>query len=307
MADERPLPHVMQIEAVRLVRVPGWDWDHEIHVALPTSYERSDLTYPVLWVTDASLLFRTAVEIVQMLTVWSHAPEMVVVGVSNETGTDLMEFSRRRGYDFSPSEEPLYDGLGGSIMRRRIEAAGMAIPRTGGGPRFLDFLIDELRPRLASEYRMDPDDHALFGHSAGGMFAGFALFARPGAFAKYICGSPSLYSGNFAIFDLEEEYAAGHSDLPARVFFGAGETEVDNADTASSALVGSMVRMAETLALRAYPSLSVTTRFFPGETHLSVPPLILSWGIRTLWSDGIRPKDISALLDDVGIPAGTDA
>jgi len=44
-------------------------------------------------------------------------------------------------------------------------------------------------PQLAAKYRFS-GEHALFGHSAGGMFAVYALFQRPGAFDKMIIGSP---------------------------------------------------------------------------------------------------------------------
>ncbi len=166
----------------------------------------------------------------------------------------------------------------------------------GGGARaFLGFLVDDLRPALSSEFRFDPDDHGLFGISAAGLFVGYALFARPGAFAKYICGSPYLFSGGEEVFRLEAEYAAAHDDLPASVFFGAGETEIDDLMMSRMQIVGSMVRLAETLRVREYPSLRMSSRIFTGESHDSSIPLTLSWGVRTLWADSL-PKPI----EDIG-------
>jgi predicted alpha/beta superfamily hydrolase len=170
---------------------------------------------------------------------------------------------------------------------RAAEAAGVPQQAGGGAPAFLDFMIDTVRPQLAADYRMDPNDNCLFGHSGGGMFAGFALFARPGAFSSYIIGSPSLYGSNQKVFKLEEEYAAGHDDLKANIFFGGSSSEIVNQVAASWSLIGSMVRLAELLALRNYPSTKVTLKLFPDESHLTVIPSVLLWGIRTVWADKV--------------------
>jgi hypothetical protein len=197
-----------------------------------------------------------------------------------------------------------YDGLGGRLLDAHsgrgegvdirsglrlepdVEAAsrlGDVDRPIGGAPKFLDFLVDEVRPALAAAYRMDAHDHCLFGVSGGGMFVGYAIFARPDAFAKFICGSPVLDGGNYMIFDMEEEYAAAHDDFPARIFFAAGEEEIDHLGHAAWDIVGSMSRLAQTLLLRQYPSLRLKTCFFPGEGHNSVIPFTMSRGIRWLW------------------------
>ena len=73
---------------------------------------------------------------------------------------------------------------------RPRKSAAEFMPFAGArGDRFLAFLIDRLRPALAEQYPM-ADDHALFGHSAGGALTGYAMFARPGGFDRYIIGAP---------------------------------------------------------------------------------------------------------------------
>src|SRR5262245_35596720 len=39
----------------------GAPWDYEIRIALPSSYYKSDKSYPVLWVTDGSARFDRSV------------------------------------------------------------------------------------------------------------------------------------------------------------------------------------------------------------------------------------------------------
>ena len=69
------------------------------------------------------------------------------------------------------------------------------------------------------------DDHALWGHSAGGAFASYALLARPGAFGRFIIGSGT----NGLTIDLEAEYANDHDDLDAKVFIGMADGEINHA------------------------------------------------------------------------------
>jgi predicted alpha/beta superfamily hydrolase len=151
---------------------------------------------------------------------------------------------------------------------------------------FLALLVDDLRPQLASQYRFS-GDHALFGHSAGGMFAAYALFRRPEAFDKMIIGSAYLNGVRGAVFDAEADYASRHNDLKVSLFIGAGDREVDEYFLAISGIVSSTTRFSETLNLRGYPSLEVRTRIFSDEDHYTVVPRLVSEGIRSLWADEV--------------------
>jgi predicted alpha/beta superfamily hydrolase len=147
---------------------------------------------------------------------------------------------------------------------------------------------------------MDPDDHGLLGFSQGGAFVGFSLFARPGAFSKYICGSPGMYAGNFRIFELEQEYAAKHDDLPATVFFGAGEDELVEPLISAFGCVSSMAKMVETLVTRGYPSLRLTAKVFSGESHGTMLGPLVNWGVRAVWGDEIAGRNFYTALRDSG-------
>jgi predicted alpha/beta superfamily hydrolase len=175
-----------------------------------------------------------------------------------------------------------YDGPGGDLMRKMGAPEGQ--PQQADD--LLAFLVDEVRPALAKTYRME-DDHGLIGHSGGGMFTSYALFARPGAFRRYIIGSPSSNAVDKAAFRLEEAYAADHTDLKADVFFGAGEQEIGQLLMAAWGIVSAPVLMAETLLLRQYPSTRVTTRIFPGKDHYTVIADIISEGVRAVWADKV--------------------
>jgi predicted alpha/beta superfamily hydrolase len=156
------------------------------------------------------------------------------------------------------------------------------IDRFGGAPRFLPFLAQDVRQRLAQDYRM-ADDHTLFGHSGGGLFCAYALVAQPEAFDPYICGSAAIAAGDYEVFRIEERYAQQHKDLPAVVFFGVGEKEVLDKNTLG--IFSSTARLPEILKTRAYPSLKLYFRAFAGESHGSVIPPLLAWGLRSVWED----------------------
>jgi len=276
----------MSIEPARAMRTAAFDWDYEVQVALPASYGvMPDKAYPVLWLTDGPFLLPLAVGLLNTLVVGGLAPEMIIVGVGCASEAGAAEFGRRRSIDFTPpGKSILFDGLGGDYFRK------LGVPEGGEqkADDLLAFLVDELRPALARQYRMN-DDHGLMGHSGGGMFASYALFARPGAFRRYIIGSPSSNAVERSAFRLEREYAAANEDLKADVFFGAGELEIGKLGLAAWGIVSAPVLMAETLLLRQYPSLNVTTRIFSGKDHSSVIADVIAEGVRAVWADALNP------------------
>jgi predicted alpha/beta superfamily hydrolase len=284
--------YTMSIEPAVAIRTAAFDWDYEIQVALPASYGvKPDQRYPVLWLTDGPLLLHLAVGLLNTLVLGGLAPEMIVVGVGCASEAGVAEYGRRRSIDLTPpGRSMLFDGPGGDYMRKLGGASMQALddmPRQADD--LLAFLVDELRPALAKTYRMEEEDHALMGHSGGGMFASYALFARPGAFRRYIVGSPSSNAVDRAAFRLEAAYAAGNEDLKADIFFGAGEQEIGRLSTAAWGIVSAPVLMAETLLLRQYPSLKVTTRIFAARDHFTVVADVISEGIRAVWADKVDP------------------
>jgi predicted alpha/beta superfamily hydrolase len=275
--------YTMSMEPAIAMRTAKFDWDYEIQVALPASYEaRPDKRYPVLWLTDGPLLIHLAVGVANALVFGGLAPEMIIVGVGCASQAGVAEYGRRRTIDLAPpGKSLLFDGPGGDFMRKLGLPTGAQL-----GEDLLAFLVDELRPALAKKYRME-DDHGLMGHSGGGMFASYALFARPGAFSRFIIGSPSSNAADRAAFKLEAAYAAANKDLKANVFFGAGEQEIGQLMMAAWGIVSAPVLMAETLLLRQYPALKVTTRIFAAKDHFTVLPDILLEGIRAVWADRV--------------------
>ena len=278
------------IESARRMRAEGYPWEHQIQIALPPSYHHdASRRFPVLWVTDGQFFFTLVAELAASCA-GKFLPEVIVVAIGATPDADQAknEIQARRSFDFSPNATKGYTGFGGAVNSERLEAAEKKLKadgkvpndRLGGAPRFLAFLVDDVRRLLARDYRM-ADDHTLFGHSGGGLFCTYALLARPAGFSRYVCGSPSLAAGDYEVFRLEERLAQQSKDLAASVFFGTGEAEVLSGSPWG--IVSSTTRMAEILRVRGYPSLKLSARIFPGEGHVSVIPLVLAWGLRAVW------------------------
>ncbi len=257
----------------------GFDYGHEVRVALPASYERyPDRAYPVIWVMDGDLMLHMVVGVLNLLTFGGDVPEMIVVSVGSPPELGIHGHLRRLT-NFSPPGDSYYGpGLIGELQREIVQFP--EFPHKGD--KFQAFLIGSLRDELSERYRMS-EEHTLFGHSSGGMFAGYTLFTRPEAFSSYIIGSPYLYAVDGAVFKYEKSYASNHDDLPVSVFIGAGDKEIsDSEHIATGGLVSSMALLSERVRLRRYPSLQWTSRIYSGEDHGTVVPRLLMEAIPKL-------------------------
>ncbi len=273
-------PYAMSWEEPRTLRADGFDHDHEVLVALPPSYHVSpDRRYPVVWSMDGAMAFSVTSGVANLYTVGRRIPEIIVVGVGHRSEYGMLGMAQRT-FDFFPPGSVWSDpGLGRGYMERMGFHFEMSRPFLKGDL-FLDFLVDQLRPTLASRYRM-ADDHALWGHSAGGGFAGYAMLARPGAFGRFIIGSGT----NGLTIDLEAEYAKDHDDLEARVFIGMADGEINHAPLCAQRLVSRTALLAENLRLRGYPSLELRIRFYADRDHFTVIPPLVGDGLQHVYAD----------------------
>lgn len=273
----------MDVLPARSFQSKSFPYAHQVTIALPASYAaQPQRTYPVLWVPDAPLVMRSVVGLLDVLVLGNLAPEMIVIGIGSDPAEGLAGVGRRIVEFSPPGKGYAPPGLPGE----RWSALAPIPEFPHKAEAFLSLLVDELRPQLAAEHRFS-GEHALFAHSAGGMFAAYSLFARPDAFRKMIIGSPYLDGVHGAVFALEAEYATSHDDLEAKVFLGVGEKEADEYFLAISGNLESTVRLSRTLTARHYPSLQLETRVFSGRDHYTALPDIIVGGIEYLWRDEI--------------------
>jgi uncharacterized protein len=130
--------------------------DREIQIYLPASYANSRQRFPVIYALDGEGTGLVVANSVRFMTGYSTIPQMPEVIVVAVTNTD-------RNRD-------------------------MPVPQQygkGGEDNFLAYLADELIPAIEQRYRTQPL-RILTGHSQGGLFANYALTARPTVFQWYL-------------------------------------------------------------------------------------------------------------------------
>jgi predicted alpha/beta superfamily hydrolase len=230
-----------------------------------------------LFVTDGNGYFGLAVDAVRLMQISALIPSLLVVAIGYPGFATLAETADIRGRDLTPT-------------------VSSRLPISGGADHFLGFLRHDLFPWVKDRYGPAADSRAYFGHSLGGLFGTHVLLAQPDTFDRYIISSPSLWWNRRVLFEREQQYAAGHSDLAAHVFMAIGSDETDEGRRREGInlptdhpnkppavyldMVDDMVRFAVALRSRDYPSLDLTTAVYPDEFHVTVPAVVLTRGVR---------------------------
>lgn len=151
-ASSRPIT----IGEARSIRSNVLQEEREILIALPQSYARTAVGYPVLFLLDGgSHLFHATATVRFLASARDRIPEMIVVALPNTN----------RNRDLTPGP--------GAIAFQR-------------------FLGEELIPWIESNYRTAPE-RILMGHSLGGSFVTHALLNRVDLFDAYIAVSAPLW------------------------------------------------------------------------------------------------------------------
>lgn len=216
----------------------------------PPGYSETGPGLPVLYLLDPDIHYRHVTALVQFLSLYLRAPEMLVVGVVNT--------SRTR--DFTPA--PPAEGSG---------------PAPGGADRFRRFLVEEVQPHIQRTYRTAPFS-MLIGHSLGGLFALHTAVGEPGAFAAYVAVSPSLYWADSLVLRSARSAIERRADLPRFLFLGLAGNEPPNIAATTRQLSASLARASP-------PRLQWESAEFPGENHLTVPLPAFRDAIRWLFAD----------------------
>ena len=264
-SSTKPQPVPLPSSELRRFHSDIMDQDLLIFVQLPLDYvSDGSKQYPVLYVTDGNRSFPIYANISTMLGFPpDNFPQVIVVGIAYDI-KDMSQWAAWRTRDLTPTvnagDEQYWQGL----LSRMTGDTTIRV-ETGGGPRFLSFICDELVPFIESEYRVSDQGRALAGISYGGLFTLFALFERPEVFQRYFAGSPSINYGNRVLFEMEKSFSDSHKDLQARVYLSIGGLEGPNG-------TATMKEMAGLLESRNYPGLDVRTQVFEGEWHGSAGP-----------------------------------
>lgn len=204
MDSEFPQATVLGSE-VRTLHSTAVSDDYEISVWLPPSYATSSKRYPTLYVLDAPFAFGVAAPVVLGQNWDGLVPEMMVVGIGKNISRDD-EWWPIRNRDYAPVVLP-------------------NSPGSGHAATFLHFIGSELVPFIDANYRTNPDDRTLWGHSLGGAFVLFTWFNKPGLFYRHIATSPALVLDGETLIDYKAGLPPKGSSTRAQLFVSVGSLD----------------------------------------------------------------------------------
>jgi predicted alpha/beta superfamily hydrolase len=190
------------LQTLRDFYSPQLDNRRDILIRLPPSYARSGHRFPVLYLQDGQNLFDSAT---------SYAGDWGLQRV--------VAAAARRGI------EAIMVGIANMGIERLDEYSPFVDPEAGGGAgdRYLDFVLQTLKPAIDREFRTrpEPTHTGIVGSSMGALLSLYAFFREPAAFGSAAVLSPSLWFAGEAIFRHVESAAF----VPGRIYLDIGSLE----------------------------------------------------------------------------------
>jgi len=221
---------------------------YQITIALPANYNESesqDEHYPVVYLLDSEYAFAIANSLMQFLggrKVWDNT---IIVGVGYQDNPENYWPNRNR--DYTP-------------------VARILAPGYGEADAFLRSLKEEIFPLVESTLRVEPQ-RTLVGYSYGGLFATYTALVAPEVFSNYVMISPSLWFGDYFIFDLLQDITlCDHDDI--RLVMSIGSEE----DLGNYEMVSDLNAFINILRNICMDNIDITELFLVNQTHMTVYP-----------------------------------
>jgi predicted alpha/beta superfamily hydrolase len=265
-AQSVSLPIPVRVETLVSTKVGE---PREFWVSLPDGYNASTERYPVLYMMDGDFNFNSGViGGVRQAASLGQIPEFIIVGIKNTS----------RSKDIFPEEVTYPDGS-----------------KDGGrANQYLDFVRDELMPRVAKTYRTT-DYRILYGTSNTGFTAVHALFRTPDLADAYIAASatlsvPSLQSTRDKLI---ADFKGGRRQLALVV----GENDLPTVLSLNAALK-------EAIAVIAPAGLTCHLRVIEDGEH--VPPGALLEGLRAVFKGWKPARHVGAAGEVLAVDVNPD-
>jgi predicted alpha/beta superfamily hydrolase len=239
--------------------------DRPIIISLPLGYKDNDANYPVLYLLDGLGNIKHQVGTVELLTDSGIIPPMIIVGIE----------SLDRSRDLTPSNagEDVYGGVGTS-----------GIPQSGGGPKFLQFIEDELIPYIESNFRTHPY-RLLEGHSFGGLFCTYTLMEKPDIFDAFITQAPALWWNKEEMTAKAKTFFKSNSNLDKAIYFGIGGGD-------GWGMKQELKRYVQIIEENPPQNLRWKHEEVGDEDHDTSRLLLNYYGLKYVFSDLIAPKEL---------------
>jgi predicted alpha/beta superfamily hydrolase len=186
--------------------MPQFNKTRRIQILLPHDYyDRPDLSFPVLYMTDGQNLFGEGSEFGN----WDIDKSLAKLAKEDKSGVIIVAIDHGgedRILEFSPYTNAK---LG-----------------KGRGEHFLRFITDTLKPHIDSKYRTKPDrlNTGIGGSSVGGLLSIYAALMFPQVFGRILAFSPSIWISQRIYFDIIHFF----EPFATRIYLYAGGKEGAN-------------------------------------------------------------------------------
>lgn len=225
-----------------------------IQVSLPFDYGLTNREYPIIYVLDADRTFGLTTDISRWLTFGQEIPPTIIVGISYKKN-----WWQKRSRDYTPTKD-------------KIKNWG-DWPLSGGADIFISVVNNEINA-LLKKYRIDWSNRTIIGLSFGGLFVNYVLFKSPFMFDNYLIISPALIWDNKFLFSVNREDLKSNKSA-IKVFTAIGAMD-------EKKIITPWKEMNYLIKSEIYEKVSWTFREYKNQTHLSVLPIAVTEGLKSL-------------------------
>lgn len=267
--DRAPIvfPRASQYDLVSKTNGQGY----RIMVAVPPNYDK-EKAYPALYILEGNVYFATAAEAMARQSIYRSVAPALVIGIGYSSDDTTVSLTRR-WLDLTPS-------VSSDPAEKR---------KTGGGDEFLRVIDEEVKPFVASRYKIDASRQVLWGHSLGGLIVLRAPLRHTESFSTYLISSPAIWWEDNMVLRDEAAFGKRVAEVgtPIRVLImSAGEEQYrgDDAKLMAAAAKTRMVDNASELAARLGKinpeRLTVQRYVLEGENHITVSHVTVTRSLR---------------------------
>lgn len=238
--------------------------EYELHIRLPSDYQQSDKSYPLVVYLDAYWHTPLVNSVIGGLVYDGKMPDVIAVGIGYPGAN--ANYEKLRENDFIPAADP---------------------QANSGAKAFLNFIEQQLIPYVEEEFRVDDERRALVGNSYGGLFALYTMLHKPQLFQMHLAATPAWYVNDRRLLMEESRYyrnggstfvESTESRLDTRCYMAVG-----GAETIPHVLESKI--LAEVLSTRNYPGFHYKFDIIEGEAHGGVTPSAYNRGFRHMFNN----------------------
>jgi predicted alpha/beta superfamily hydrolase len=211
VAQADTVPPLVQIPNTQVLRFNSAivGQEYQLYINLPSKFSKDKgKTYPVVYLLDAQYDFPFVTGVYGGQYYDGYLPEFITVGIT--WGGKDPDAGSLRGRDFTPTHMEW-------------------MQQSGGGPKFLAFIKNELIPFISSKYPVTTD-RTLIGSSLGGLFTLYSLYNEPSLFQRYVLTSPAAWWDNSVLEQFEKKFVEKGISSPVKLFMGIGGMEPNVAE-----------------------------------------------------------------------------